>query len=143
VAHYWTTGADATLDVDTAGGGFRLWLDGMAGESWYEHSGKPADAADATFMLTRLILGYRFGGMEDEDLYIEPFALVGVFDPDTGVTADGFTEASVGLNAGYWERARLTLEGQVSNRMRNWPEGLETAVAPQRLAALLQASVVF
>jgi hypothetical protein len=143
IEHYPTAGADVFADVRLGSGALRLWLNGMAGASWYEHSGKPADDDDATFMLGRAIVGYRFGGLEEEAFYVEPFAMFGWLDPDLDVVDDPVREAAAGVNVGLWERARVGIQGEWAETGRNLPEGLTPATVPMHLAVLLQAGLVF
>ena len=84
-ARYWTAGADLVVDRTFAGGGLRIWLDGIAGASWFEHPSKPVDGEDATFVSGRSILAWRFGGLDIEQRYLEAYGTFGVLDPDTDV----------------------------------------------------------
>ncbi|HKQ68766.1 MAG TPA: hypothetical protein VJT73_05470 [Polyangiaceae bacterium] len=141
--HYWTAGIDATLDEPIGSGVLRAWVDGIAGESWFELREKPRDDQNATFVALRALLAYRFGGLVDEAWYIEPYGLGAVLDPDLGVTADAAWEAALGVNAGMWQRARLTLQGEVNKALRNFPTGYFVGPGPDRMALLLQAGVGF
>ena len=53
------------------------------------------------------------------------------------------TEAAVGVNAGFWDRARLTLQGEMRNGQRNLPKGFLDSVDPDHLSLLLQAGARF
>jgi hypothetical protein len=140
-AHYWTTGADFVVDRTFAGGGLRIWLDGIAGASWFEHPSKPADGQDTTFVSGRSILAWRFGGVETEQRYLEAFGTFGVLDPDVDVVSDLAVEAAVGLNVGLWQRLRITAQGEIWRTGRNFPPGYTLGIDPDRVAALLQVGV--
>ena len=118
--HFWTAGLDLTVDRVFAHGGVRLWADAMAGASWFKNRDKPPDGKDATFVSARALVAYRFGGTEEHDTYIEPFGLLGAFDPDIEVSSDMAWEGAVGLNFGLWKRARLTLQGEINKAQRNF-----------------------
>jgi hypothetical protein len=141
--HYWTAGADAYWEWLNGAGGFRVWADAMAGESWYEHVSKAVDNKEATFLTLRALTAYRFGGVEKGDFYVEPFLFGAAHDPDSDVVADQAFEAMLGLAAGYWERARLTLQGEIVRTRRNFPDSYSVSSDPDRLALLLQAGVAF
>jgi hypothetical protein len=144
--HYLTAGVDAVLDVVFGGAGLRLWADGIVGESWYEHGEKAADDDDALFVAGRLCAGLRFGGMEPDQTYVEPFGLLSVLEPDTEVVSDFVYEAALGVNVGYWDRARLGLQGEIAKSQRNFPSGGTGYFGgrkPDHLSLLLQAAVSF
>jgi hypothetical protein len=141
--HYWTLGADLTLDSEFRNGGLRLWLEGLSGASWFEHAGKPADAEDATFLSGRLLAAYRFGGTKKTELYVEPYGFFGAFDPDLEVTADFAWELALGVNVGFWRVTRLGLEAQLGDVDRNFPSAYLLGRDPKRRALLLQAGVAF
>jgi hypothetical protein len=140
-ARYWTAGADLVIDRTFANGGLRIWLDGIAGASWFEHPSKPADGQDTTFIAGRSILAWRFGGVEAEQRYLEAYGTFGVLDPDTEVVADLAVEAAVGLNLGLWQRLRITAQGEIWRVGRNFPPGYTLGIDPDRVAALLQVGV--
>jgi hypothetical protein len=141
--HYWTAGFDAYWEWLHGAGGFRIWADAMAGESWYEHVSKAVDGDEATFATVRALVAYRFGGVEQGDLYVEPFLFGAAHDPDVDVVADQAVEGMLGLAAGYWDRARLTLQGEIVRTRRNFPDSYSVSSDPDRLALLLQAGVAF
>ncbi|HEX2882376.1 MAG TPA: porin [Polyangiaceae bacterium] len=141
--HYWTAGADAYWEWLHAAGGFRVWADALAGESWYEHVSKAVDGKEATFLTLRALVAYRFGGAEKGDFYVEPFLFGAAHDPDSDVVADQAVEAMLGLAAGYWDRARLTFQGEIVRTRRNFPDSYSVSSDPNRLALLLQAGVAF
>jgi hypothetical protein len=79
----------------------------------------------------------------DEAPYVEPFGYFGMLDPDTEVTTDMAFEGAVGVNAGYWRRARLTLQAEINKVQRNFPETYLAGVDPNRTGLLLQAGVAW
>ncbi len=141
--HYWTTGADIAVDWLFETGGLRFWIDGFSGASWLEHSGKERDDDDATFLAGRAVLAVRWGGIDKEQFYVEPFARVGALDPDLTVTRDAALDAAVGVNVGYWRRARLTLQGELNRTKSNFPQGYALDFSRERKALVLQAGVGF
>jgi hypothetical protein len=141
--HYPTGGLDAVVDRVLPGGGIRAWVEATAGTSWYEHAQKADDDEDAIFVEARALVGYRFGGTVDEAPYVEPFGFFGVLEPDTDVKKDMAWEAAVGLNAGFWRRARLTLQGEIQRGQRNFPADYLYGASPDRMGLLLQAGVAW
>jgi hypothetical protein len=144
--HYPTAGVDAVLDSVFDNGGLRVWFDAMLGKSWYEHVEKVVDDDDATFMAARLCAGFRFGGVEPDQAYVEPFALFSMFEPDRDVVDDLVYEAALGVNVGYWDRARIALQGELASSGRNFPHtstGYFSGSVPDRLGLLLQGAVAF
>jgi hypothetical protein len=141
--HYATFGLDARLDKTFASGGLRFWVDGIGGESFYVADDKPGDDATPLFVSARALVGYRFGGLALGDPYIEPFGYLALLDPDTEVVADFVTEAAIGVNAGFWDRARVTLQGEMTNAQRNMPTSLLDNQEPDHLSLLLQAGARF
>jgi hypothetical protein len=136
-------GADLDWETTYEGGGLHLWAEGFVGESPFEHRNKPADEAPATFFATRLLVASRLGGLEDDAPYIEAFAQFGLIDPDTKVTDDFAGELAAGINVGYWDRARITLQVERHTAFRNFPESIRPDRDPNRTALLAQAGVAF
>jgi hypothetical protein len=52
-------------------------------------------------------------------------------------------EAAVGVNAGLWRRARLTLQGEINRGQRNFPVSYLGGAEPDRMGLLLQAGVAW
>ncbi len=140
-ARYWTAGADLVVDRTFASGGLRIWLDGIAGATWFESTA--ADGADATFVVGRSILAWRFGGVEAEQPYLEAYGTVGVLDPDTAVVEDLAVEAAVGVNVGLWQRIRVSAQAEVYKTGRNFPPGYFLGIDPDHVAGMLQVGVTF
>lgn len=140
--HYPVVGADAVFDEELGDVGLRLWLDGQVGESFYRHVDAIEDG-DPWFLAARAIAAVRYGGTKDEMPYSEVFVAGGMLDPDLDVTADWARELSGGFNFGYWDRARLTLEGFISDTSRNFPDGYFGGPQGETVGANVIAGVVF
>jgi len=143
IEHFFTAGVDLSLEYKYGIGALRLWADLTSGESWYEHSGKANDDEPATFVAARVIGGSRFGGMKKAEKYIEPFFSAAVFDPDSVVTADAVIEVANGVSAGFWNVARISLQGQAAVFGRNFPQAYYLGQLPSALKALLLVAVVY
>lgn len=144
--HYPTGGLDLTWDHTLASGGVRVWADWIIGASWYELLDKTADDDDAVFFSGRVLGAYRFGGVEDESFYVEPFGMFGLLDPDADVAKDFAWEAVLGINVGLWRRGRLTLQGEINEADENFPNhtaGYLFGMSPDRVAVILQAGMAF
>ena len=142
-AHFWLAGADLVVERPFAGGGLRLWVDGMAGATWFEHPSKPDDGQDTTFLSARAIVAWRIGGTEPEAGYVEFYGTFGGLDPDTEVTADFAYEVAGGVNVGLWQRCRVSLQGEVYRTERNFPPGYFLGLDPDHFALLAQLGVTF
>jgi hypothetical protein len=141
--HYETGGLDAMLDHRFESGGVRLWLDGIVGESFYVTDDKPGDDKEPLFATARALAGYRFGGVQLGDPYLEPFAFFGLLDPDLEVVSDYALEGAIGVNAGFWDRARVGVQGELTRGERNFPTGFLDNQDPDRMSLLLQAGARF
>jgi hypothetical protein len=141
----WTAGGDFTVNHVFATGGLRIWVDGLAGASWYSLTG-----GDATFVATRALVAYRFGGVVPEAFYVEPYLFGGLFDPDLNVTSDLAYEATAGVNVGFWGRARVTLQAEVDRAQRNFPRtfpngsaGYLGGLSPDRMGLIAQVGLAY
>ncbi len=141
--HYLAGGLDAVFAHETARGGVRLWVDGVLGESWYEHLLKAPDDRDAVFATVRVLGAWRAGGAHRGDFYVEPFVRFGLLDPDLDVEADAAWEEAAGVHVGAWDRARVGLEVSSSEALRNFPTAYTVQPWLGRQSALLQAGLVF
>jgi hypothetical protein len=141
--HYWTAGAAVAVDHRVGKGALRAWAEGIAGASWYEQDDKTADGDDATFLAARWIAAYRIGGLREEAPYLEPFLALGVFEPDADVVDDIGWHESLGVNVGLWNRARVTLQGEIARTMRNFPRTYFAGQSPDGDWLHLQAGAVF
>jgi hypothetical protein len=118
---FWTVSADATLGAGKRRGP-RAWAEGHAGSSWQDANA--FDGEDATFLAGRLLGAWRFGNDRRHALFLEPFAIVAVHDPDTAVREDLLWEVGGGLRAGALDHLRLVLEVQHREVSRNAPASL-------------------
>lgn len=137
---FWAGGADVRVEALFGPGALRFWLDGTLGESWFRQQDK-VDRDRPLFVALRCILAYRFGGIEKGDLYLEPYGTVGALDPDSDVTADMAWEAAVGVNVGFWERGKLSLQGTNQGFQRNFPAMYEIDDQRRRNVLALQVGV--
>jgi hypothetical protein len=140
---YFTVGGDVVLDSEYGGGGVRIWAEGLFGGSWFEHSRKPADAVDAVFASGRLMAAARFGGTKKGEVYVEPYGMVSLFDPDTVVAFDMASEQTLGVNVGFWNVARIGPEATLTHLERNFPRAYGLGVNPNRQTVLVQAGATF
>jgi hypothetical protein len=143
VAHYPTAGVDVKLDTHAHGRGLRVWVEALAGGSWFEHSRKPIDASDTTFTAVRAIVAPRIGGEQRYRFYFEPYGMLGVLDPDVDVISDLAVEQALGANVGLYKLARIGIELQHRKVERNFPQSYTLGRNPERLAALVQAAAEF
>jgi hypothetical protein len=137
---FWAGGADVRLEAMFGAGGLRFWLDGTVGESWFRQADK-VDQDRPLFVAVRSIVAYRFGGIERGELYVEPYGTIGVLDPDADVTADMAWEGAVGVNVGFWERGKLSLQGTNQGFQHNFPEMYEVESQRSRNVLALQVGV--
>jgi hypothetical protein len=142
-SHFETFGVDAELNLPFEKSALRAWVDGSAGESLYVTDDKPGTDPYPWFAAGRALVGYRFGGLALGAPYVEPFGFVALMDPDTEVVSDMITEAAVGVAAGYWDRLRVTLQGEITDAKRNFPSGFLENQSPDHSSLLLQAGARF
>lgn len=143
---YSTAGADLTFDAGEQASGLRAWVSGVVGESWYRHSAIRVNGPEATFATGRLLAAYRLSGTRREQLYFEPFAFCGVFDPDLELSHDLLLETAVGMNVGLWRRARFTLQLESVVADTYFPKGSLGYLAgeePRRESLFAQVALVF
>jgi hypothetical protein len=141
---FWSAGADAKLDVDLGSwGGLRVWADGQAGSSWYDDDA--FDDEDALFVAGRVVGGLRYGGLRKAEPYFEPFVAVHALDPDTRFTADLAFEIVGGINVGWWDLVRLTLELEHRSVDENFPPLFDETRSKlvDRKAVVLQLGAAF
>ena len=118
--HFWTAGADATWGGGRKGP--RAWLEGYVGSSWQD--GNAFDGQDTTFLAGRALGSWRFALDKRRALFLEPYAIAALVEPDTGVREDLLWEAGAGLQAGAFGHLRLVLEVQRRELSRNAPASL-------------------
>ncbi len=120
---YWTASVDAKLDWR----GLRIWAEGFTGATFLV--APTTGSVSSTFLAGRTIVAWRFGGADKGGFYLEPFAAFGVLDPDRENSADAIIEAVVGINIGQWQRARLTLQGEIVRAGDNIPKYFSTSTS--------------
>lgn len=122
VERYWTGSLEVEIDLADAGYGLRLWGEAMVGQS---HLGL-ARFGDPImpFAAGHAIAGYRVGGADRNDAYVEPYVGAGWFNPVLDHARDDVTEIVVGVAGGLWKRWRV--QGQVAyqNARSERPAGL-------------------
>jgi len=141
--HYPVAGADFVFAQELGSYGLRAWLDVHYGESWYAHAEKRASEGAPWFLALRMILAARYGGTSDGTFYLEPFGSLGLLDPDLDVTSDWAHEVAVGINVGFWDRARISLEGFVNRTARNFPTSYFGGPFAERLGLTLRFEAAF
>jgi hypothetical protein len=140
--HYATVGTDLKLDWKGEATGIRLYADVIVGESYIRHQALAADGKP-WFGSAQVLAAYRLGGMRSDELYVEPFVLGALLDPDHEVVEDFAYEIIGGVNVGYWDRARITLQVERHDAQRNFPTGYYQNKIYDRYDVLLQAGVGF
>ncbi|HEV8323370.1 MAG TPA: hypothetical protein VG389_17270 [Myxococcota bacterium] len=146
-SRFWCAGADASWDETLGPTAVRLWADGFAGSNWQDDN--PFDGDGDTFLAARLIAAWRWGGLEKGAPYGEPYVMMEVVDPEATIGDDVLWEVSGGVNAGAWDRVRVTLELQQRHYSRNVPlslglfDGVILAPPYDRTALLLQVGAAF
>jgi len=141
--HFATFGLDLQVDERFQHSALRAWLDGSAGQSLYVNVDKPGRDPHPWFAAGRALVGYRFGGTALGEPYVEPFGFFAIMDPDTEVVSDFVSEAALGVGAGFWDRARITLQGETTRAQRNFPTGFLDNQEPDHQSLLLQAGARF
>lgn len=141
--YYQTGGIDLTLDTEVGRAGLRVWLEGIMGSSWLENWYKPPDGKDTLFVAGRLITAVRLLGRRKGELYVEPYAMFGLLDPDNEVSQDLLAEEGLGVNVGLWKVVRVGLEAELQRVERNFPQTYYLGDDPDRAAVVLQAGAQF
>jgi hypothetical protein len=141
--YYQTGGADLTLDTQVGRAGLRVWLEGILGSSWLENWYKPPDGRDTLFVAGRLVTAVRLLGRHKGDLYVEPYGMFGMLDPDNEVSQDLLSEEVLGVNVGLWKLVRVGLEAELERVERNFPQTYYLGDDPDRVALVLQAGAQF
>jgi hypothetical protein len=111
VGRYWLVGADALADAEIGPLRFRAWGDLACGLSFHGLYGGLGQ--DALFAAGRALLAVRRGGGQRGSPYLELFGMAEAVNFD--LIAEHRTLAGYvgGLNVGFWDRLRLTLQAEV------------------------------
>lgn len=121
--------------------GLRLWGEALGGSSW--HDADPADGRDALFAGSRWIAGWRFD-VGQRGMWLEPFALAGMLDPNLAVRRDALVETAAGLNVGRGSTWKVQVQLEAADAERNAPAGLAGTTAPVAMrAAMAQVGMRF
>ncbi len=122
VERFRTGSVELEIDLAPAGYGLRLWADAMVGESHLgdRRFGDPIMA----FAAGHAIAGYRVGGDDRSDSYVEPYLGVGWFNPVLDHARDDVTEVVVGVAGGLWKRWRIHGQVAYQNAKAERPAGL-------------------
>ncbi len=91
----------------------------------------------------RAILAFRYGGTSDGLFYVEPFGSFQMLDPDMDVSDDAATEFTAGINVGFWDQVRVTLEGFTNDTSRNFPESYFQGPYAAEMGLTLQFGAAF
>ena len=134
----WAASADATVDLD----GVRLWLEATVGSSWLV--AEPTRER-ALFVEARGLIATRLGGAKAGAVYVEPYVMGGIVDPDRELADDLVFETTAGINLGMWKRWRLQVELEIWRFARNVPIGfvVPAAVTVDRTAVVTQLGAAF
>ena len=141
-ARFWNAGLEVELDLEPISRGLRLWGDVHYGTS---HLGAAVLAdADRPFAAAELVAGYRFGGLDKNARYVEPFVGAGWFNPIADRKGDDTTEVVVGVAGGLWKRWRAQAQFGYQNAKSLRPAGLlGTADVNDRQRVTLQLGAAF
>jgi hypothetical protein len=113
-SRYWAGTIDATLDhTFAAGGGVRLWVESFVGTNSSAFDTTPETTGDPEIAAVRGLLGWRVGGVEKGEWYLEPFLLASMLDPNLANANDGVWEVAGGLGFGAWKRWKLQVQYEV------------------------------
>lgn len=118
---FWTAGADLSWRVKSRAGA-RVWAEAYAGSSWQDVA--PFDGSSTTFLAGRLLGAWSFYLQERRAIYVEPFVMGALLEPDTSVLDDLVWEASGGLHLGAFGHLRLVLEARRRSYSPNTPPAL-------------------
>lgn len=121
---FWTAGADLSWRAQSRSGP-RFWVEGYLGSSWQDW--EAFDGGSTRFLAGRLLGAWSFYLREGSSLYLEPFAMMALLEPDTTVRDDLVWEAAGGFHLGAFGHLRLVLEAQRRGVSRNLPPSLGLA----------------
>lgn len=115
---YSSVAAEIEVDLEAIESGLRAWGDVVYGQS---HLAAVALGEVKTrYLGAHAVIGYRLGGLDRNEVYVEPFVGAGWFDPTTSADRDEVAEVRGGLSGGIWKRwraqAQLTYRNAKSAR---------------------------
>jgi hypothetical protein len=140
---YFVGGVDGVGELKFATTALRFWIDGVLGNSWLTVEDKPSNEGRANYALGRALLAFRFGGLQRDAFYVEPFGLFALLDPDLEVNADANLNAVLGVNAGLWKTVRGSLQGELVRAADNTPQAYVASGSRDRAQLLLQVGAAF
>jgi hypothetical protein len=138
---FWTAGADLSWRTKSRAGA-RAWAEGYVGSSWQDSDA--FDGRSATFLAGRVLGAWSLFLHERRSLYVEPYVMAALLEPDTTVREDLVWEASGGFHLGGFGHLRLVLEAQHRHVSRNAPSSLGLSPAggtPARSRTRLVAQI--
>jgi hypothetical protein len=146
--HFWAAGPDATFEIPFGQSALRGWAEAFLGN--VRHVRPTADPAtferyESRFWSARAILAWRWGGLEEAQGYVEPFAYFGAIDPDSAGSSDLFWETFVGVNVGFWRSARITLQYEMADAQGSFPQFFfpGNLIVQDHKAVILQVGAAF
>ena len=135
VPRYWTTGLDATLDIDSTADkrwGLRIWGDLLFGKSIDRES---------QFLSAQVIAGWRHGGEDKGEPYVEPFTSLAYFNDRIDVSGDSLGEVIAGVAGGRWRRWRV--QAQFAALRSYLEEASSPIIIPDRTKVQIQLGAAF
>ncbi|PTL84181.1 porin [Vitiosangium sp. GDMCC 1.1324] len=135
----WTAGVDAKHSLPIGQGELRTWAEVLVGRNAL------LVGAEGPLLTARALTAWRIGGGRKGALFLEPFLMLSLFDPDLQLPEDRLWEAAGGLNFG--QRGRWRLQAQVESRRAEASvpasvQSLDNSLTDRR-AVLLQMEVSF
>jgi hypothetical protein len=118
---FWTAGADLTWRIDRRAN-LRVWTEAYAGSSWQDDDA--FDGVSATFLAARVLAAWGMRIHKGHSLYLEPYAMVALFDPDASIRQDALHEVAGGVRLSGFDHLRLVVEAQSRHVSRNAPPSL-------------------
>lgn len=105
-AYQLSHGADVSVDLPVGNHRLRVWGEGVTGSR-----NSPMDPTQpALFASLRVLGAIRFRVAKKPRIFIEPFARLGMVDPDQRHRGDPLQEVSAGIGLGVAKNFRLTIQ---------------------------------
>lgn len=135
----WTAELDAKHSLPIGDGELRTWAEVLVGRN------ELLLDAEGPLLTARALTAWRIGGSTKGALYVEPFLMLALLDPDVRQPEDRLWEAAGGLNFG--QRGRWRVQAQVERRQlqASVPASVQSldGSLEERRAVLLQMEVSF